>query len=340
MWPCAAWIVPIQSISMAQCSGTATSGSAWRWVATIGTIFHITIQWKGDGHMSRPALQESESSGQFCFGIWTGAGQTVWDLKIIHVPGINVLILIISNYCAKCRLPSPLCPPCTTCTGSWRWSTGTWSRPTSSRTKRDRSSSVILASPLTSSTPLPKPAMQVKWAWYVDSNQRLPHQGPAGTWLLKELILREVLVHLMESRLMSGVSGSPFLRWLFHQRSMKSPLHHVNHLFCFQVAEGSFPYPSWHTPFEQLRLVVEGPAPTPTPGRFSPKFTQFVNICLQKSVDERAGYDDLLQHPFILEREDNVDIGGLVHRTLHQWFRIHRKRPSNVPCIQMLFCQG
>ena len=45
--------------------------------ATIGTIFHITIPWKGDGHMSRPALQESESSGQFCFGIRTGAGYTI-----------------------------------------------------------------------------------------------------------------------------------------------------------------------------------------------------------------------------------------------------------------------
>ena len=83
-----------------------------------------------------------------------------------------------------------------------------------------------------------------------------------------------------------------------------------------QVAEGSFPYQAWHTPFEQLRLVVEGPAPAPTPGKFSPKFTQFLNICLQKSAEERAAYDDLLQHPFILEREVNVDIGGLVHRAL------------------------
>jgi len=83
-----------------------------------------------------------------------------------------------------------------------------------------------------------------------------------------------------------------------------------------EVAEGTFPYPQWHTPFEQLRLVVEGPAPAPTAGRFSPKFTQFLNICLRKTVEERAGYDQLLHHPFILEREDNVDIGGLVHRAL------------------------
>jgi len=83
-----------------------------------------------------------------------------------------------------------------------------------------------------------------------------------------------------------------------------------------EVAEGVFPYPQWHTPFEQLRLVVEGPAPAPTSGRFSPKFTQFLNICLRKTVEERAGYDQLLRHPFILEREDNVDIGGLVHRAL------------------------
>ena len=98
------------------------------------------------------------------------------------------------------------------------------------------------------------------------------------------------------------------------------------HIFCckyilflhssVQVAEGVFPYPQWHTPFEQLRLVVEGAAPVPTAGRFSPKFTQFLNICLRKTVEERAGYDQLLRHPFILEREDNVDIGGLVHRAL------------------------
>ena len=65
-----------------------------------------------------------------------------------------------------------------------------------------------------------------------------------------------------------------------------------------EVATGTFPYPAWSTPFEQLKLVVEGPPPQ-IPSTFTPQFAHFLSTCLSKKVSERANYTELLQHNFL-----------------------------------------
>ena len=86
-----------------------------------------------------------------------------------------------------------------------------------------------------------------------------------------------------------------------------------------EVAQGSFPYPAWSTPFDQLRMVVEGPAPTPRQEfQFTARFTQFISLCLMKDAGARAGYTELLEHSFVTEREDNMDHGEFVRRALEE----------------------
>ncbi|XP_069123011.1 dual specificity mitogen-activated protein kinase kinase 6-like isoform X2 [Argopecten irradians] len=70
-----------------------------------------------------------------------------------------------------------------------------------------------------------------------------------------------------------------------------------------EIATGKFPYPSWKTPFEQLKQVVQDPPPTLPPGEFSPEFDDFVKNCLQKSVKDRMNYEQLLAHPFVAEEK-------------------------------------
>ena len=84
-----------------------------------------------------------------------------------------------------------------------------------------------------------------------------------------------------------------------------------------EVAQGRFPYPQWNTPFDQLRLVVEGPPPRLDPeSGFSATFQSFLSVCLQKEVDQRATYTQLLEHPFLTEVQDNMHIGTLVQRAV------------------------
>jgi mitogen-activated protein kinase kinase 3 len=67
-----------------------------------------------------------------------------------------------------------------------------------------------------------------------------------------------------------------------------------------EVATGSFPYPRWGTPFDQLKQVVVGDAPRlPTDKGFSPDIQDLVTQCLQKDFTKRPGYIALLNHPFI-----------------------------------------
>merc|ERR1712241_420300 len=43
-----------------------------------------------------------------------------------------------------------------------------------------------------------------------------------------------------------------------------------------EVATGKFPYKLWATPFEQLKQVVQDPAPTLPPEKFSSEFNEFI----------------------------------------------------------------
>ena len=41
------------------------------------------------------------------------------------------------------------------------------------------------------------------------------------------------------------------------------------------------------------------PAPTLTAGQFSDSFNDFISICLNKKVEDRASYSQLLEHKFL-----------------------------------------
>ncbi|KAK3089931.1 hypothetical protein FSP39_007715 [Pinctada imbricata] len=71
-----------------------------------------------------------------------------------------------------------------------------------------------------------------------------------------------------------------------------------------EMATGKFPYPTWKTPFEQLKLVVQDPPPRLPSGQFSPEFEDFIDKCLQKNVSSRPNYTELLEHPFIKKGEE------------------------------------
>ena len=46
------------------------------------------------------------------------------------------------------------------------------------------------------------------------------------------------------------------------------------------------------------------PAPTLTAGQFSDSFNDFISICLNKKVEDRASYSQLLEHKFLDSNKD------------------------------------
>nr|VZI14079.1 unnamed protein product [Spirometra erinaceieuropaei] len=106
-------------------------------------------------------------------------------------------------------------------------------------------------------------------------------------------------------------------------------------IILIELATGDFPYPSWHSVFEQLTCVLDGPPPqlprTPkgkayrgparprppdgdqlseeaegeedpdTEDAFSPSFRQFVSACLKKDFQSRPKY------PALMVTADSVD---------------------------------
>ncbi|KAG1935663.1 dual specificity mitogen-activated protein kinase kinase [Pimephales promelas] len=65
----------------------------------------------------------------------------------------------------------------------------------------------------------------------------------------------------------------------------------------YELATGRFPYPRWNSVFDQLTQVVKGDPPQLSSSeerQFSPKFIQFVNLCLTKDESKRPKYRELL----------------------------------------------
>jgi len=75
-----------------------------------------------------------------------------------------------------------------------------------------------------------------------------------------------------------------------------------------EIATGTFPYKVWTTPFEQLKQVVDDPAPTLPPGKFSEDFSDFIPQCVNKRPDMRASYSMLLDHQFLVTHGEVEDI--------------------------------
>ncbi|XP_051523054.1 dual specificity mitogen-activated protein kinase kinase 4b isoform X2 [Myxocyprinus asiaticus] len=90
----------------------------------------------------------------------------------------------------------------------------------------------------------------------------------------------------------------------------------------YELATGRFPYPKWNSVFDQLTQVVKGDPPQLSNSeerQFSPKFIQFVNLCLTKDESKRPKYRELLKHPFILMYEERVvDVASYVCKILDQ----------------------
>uniref|UniRef100_A0AAR2LT34 mitogen-activated protein kinase kinase n=1 Tax=Pygocentrus nattereri TaxID=42514 RepID=A0AAR2LT34_PYGNA len=90
----------------------------------------------------------------------------------------------------------------------------------------------------------------------------------------------------------------------------------------YELATGRFPYPKWNSVFDQLTQVVKGDPPQLSNSeerQFSPKFINFVNLCLTKDESKRPKYRELLKHPFILMYEErSVDVASYVCRILDQ----------------------
>ncbi|CAB3374180.1 Hypothetical predicted protein [Cloeon dipterum] len=85
-----------------------------------------------------------------------------------------------------------------------------------------------------------------------------------------------------------------------------------------ELSTGNFPYNSWGTPFDQLKQVVQDPAPRLPPNRFSPEFEDFITQCLQKQYSQRPNYEQLLQHPFItMHQNKDTDVATFVSQVLN-----------------------
>lgn len=76
-----------------------------------------------------------------------------------------------------------------------------------------------------------------------------------------------------------------------------------------EMATGRFPYATWRSPFEQLKQVVTENSPSLPPGEFSEPFEKLISVSLQKDVNRRPNYEQLLANDFIVEhtkKETNV----------------------------------
>uniref|UniRef100_A0A1L8DM37 mitogen-activated protein kinase kinase n=2 Tax=Nyssomyia neivai TaxID=330878 RepID=A0A1L8DM37_9DIPT len=85
-----------------------------------------------------------------------------------------------------------------------------------------------------------------------------------------------------------------------------------------EMATGKFPYSTWGSPFEQLKQVVTDDPPRVEAGKFSPEFTNFISVCLQKVYTDRPNYEQLLQHPFLKEHTSkSTDVATFVEEILN-----------------------
>ncbi len=60
--------------------------------------------------------------------------------------------------------------------------------------------------------------------------------------------------------------------------------------------------------FDLLSHVVQSPAPTVSPTDFSPEFSEFVALCLQKDPDVRPSAQNLFDTPFLKNVPANFGI--------------------------------
>jgi mitogen-activated protein kinase kinase 3 len=86
-----------------------------------------------------------------------------------------------------------------------------------------------------------------------------------------------------------------------------------------EMATGKFPYATWRSPFEQLKQVVTEDSPSLPQGVFSIPFDKLISICLQKDVNRRPNYEQLLANDFIVEHtKKDTNVAKFVEEILEQ----------------------
>ena len=63
---------------------------------------------------------------------------------------------------------------------------------------------------------------------------------------------------------------------------------------------------------------MQDPAPTLPPGKFSEDFSEFIPMCVNKDVDNRATYTQLLDHKFLTTHGevDDAKMGSFIKEIL------------------------
>ncbi|GAB0095335.1 dual specificity mitogen-activated protein kinase kinase 3 [Sergentomyia squamirostris] len=85
-----------------------------------------------------------------------------------------------------------------------------------------------------------------------------------------------------------------------------------------EMATGQFPYSTWGSPFEQLKQVVTDDPPRLEAGKYSPEFTNFISVCLQKNWKLRPKFEQLLQDPYLVTHsEKDTDVAAFVEEILN-----------------------
>ncbi|KAK7492791.1 hypothetical protein BaRGS_00015929, partial [Batillaria attramentaria] len=85
-----------------------------------------------------------------------------------------------------------------------------------------------------------------------------------------------------------------------------------------ELATNNYPF-SWTNAFQMMKQVVQEDPPSLPTDRFSTELQDFVAQCLQKNVEARPKYKQLLEHPFLKRAtETQVDlkeyIGSVIER--------------------------
>ncbi|KAL1466112.1 hypothetical protein MTO96_042941, partial [Rhipicephalus appendiculatus] len=99
-----------------------------------------------------------------------------------------------------------------------------------------------------------------------------------------------------------------------------------------ELSIGRFPYPTFRTPFEQLKHVVEDDPPRLPTGQFSPEYEDFIDACLQKLPTKRPTYPQLLNMPFLQHHsQGSVEISEFIATILDGTEAKKESSPSDEP---------
>ncbi|ODQ63846.1 kinase-like protein, partial [Nadsonia fulvescens var. elongata DSM 6958] len=87
-----------------------------------------------------------------------------------------------------------------------------------------------------------------------------------------------------------------------------------------EIAGGKYPYAEmFDNIFSQLNAIIEGITPSLPAEKFSPEAIDFVKRCLNKNPALRPNYSQLLNHPWLRNRNlENVDMAAFIQQRIAQ----------------------